>query len=119
MNSPDQAIERGADDFLSKPFDASRLRVTLSNAAQRLELTQKLTKLGETRERLGPMYGRSTVMQAVYTTIESLASSRATAMITGESGTGKELAAGPSTICPPGLRGPLSRSIVLPYPMTD
>ena len=89
----DQAIERGADDFLSKPFDASRLRVTLSNAAQRLELTQKLTKLGETRERLGPMYGRSTVMQAVYTTIESLASSRATAMITGESGTGKELAA--------------------------
>lgn len=89
----DQAIERGADDFLSKPFDASRLRVTLSNAAQRLELTQKLTKLGEARERLGPMYGRSTVMQAVYTTIESLASSRATAMITGESGTGKELAA--------------------------
>lgn len=89
----DQAIERGADDFLSKPFDASRLRVTLSNAAQRLELTQKLTKLGEIRERLGPMYGRSTVMQAVYTTIESLASSRATAMITGESGTGKELAA--------------------------
>jgi len=89
----DQAIERGADDFLSKPFDASRLRVTLSNAAQRLELSQKLSKLGEARARLGPMIGRSTIMQAVYTTIESLASSRATALITGESGTGKELAA--------------------------
>lgn len=89
----DQAIERGADDFLGKPFDASRLRVTLANAAQRLELTQKLSKLGEMRERLGPMMGASGVMQAVYTTIESLASSRATALITGESGTGKELAA--------------------------
>jgi len=93
MEFADQAIERGADDFLSKPFDASRLRVTLSNAAQRLELSQKLSKLGEARERLGPMIGRSTIMQAVYTTIESLASSRATALITGESGTGKELAA--------------------------
>ena len=89
----DQAIERGADDFLGKPFDASRLRVTLANAAQRLELTQKLSKLGEMRERLGPMMGASGVMQAVYSTIESLASSRATAIITGESGTGKELAA--------------------------
>ncbi|WP_435217547.1 sigma-54-dependent transcriptional regulator [Luminiphilus sp. nBUS_07] len=89
----DQAIERGADDFLGKPFDASRLRVTLANAAQRLELTQKLSKLGEVRERLGPIMGASSVMQAVYTTIESLASSRATALITGESGTGKELAA--------------------------
>ena len=89
----DQAIERGADDFLGKPFDASRLRVTLANAAQRLELTQKLSKLGEVRERLGPIMGASGVMQAVYTTIESLASSRATALITGESGTGKELAA--------------------------
>ena len=88
----DQAIERGADDFLGKPFDASRLRVTLANAAQRLELTQKLSKLEGVRERLGSIIGASGVMQAVYTTIESLASSRATALITGESGTGKELA---------------------------
>ena len=89
----DQAIERGADDFLGKPFDASRLRVTLANVAQRLELTQKLSQLGEKRERLGSILGSSDAMQVVYTTIESLASSRATALITGESGTGKELAA--------------------------
>ena len=89
----DQAIERGADDFLGKPFDASRLRVTLANVAQRLELTQKLSQLGEKRERLGSILGSSDVMQVVYTTIESLASSRATALITGESGTGKELLA--------------------------
>ena len=87
------AIERGADDFLAKPFDASRLRVTVRNLAERFELSQRLTSLTEVRASLGPMYGRSTVMQAVFTQIRSLASSRATAFITGESGTGKELAA--------------------------
>lgn len=87
------AIERGADDFLAKPFDASRLRVTVRNLAERFELTQRLSSLTEGLTHLGPMYGRSAVMQAVYTQIQSLASSRATAFITGESGTGKELAA--------------------------
>ena len=87
------AIERGADDFLAKPFDASRLRVTVRNLAERFELSQRLSSLTEVRASLGPMYGRSTVMQAVFTQIQSLASSRATAFITGESGTGKELAA--------------------------
>ena len=87
------AIERGADDFLAKPFDASRLRVTVRNLAERFELSQRLSSLTEVRVSLGAMYGRSTVMQAVFTQIQSLASSKATAFITGESGTGKELAA--------------------------
>ena len=89
----EDAVERGADDFLSKPFDASRLRVTVRNLAERFELSQRLSSLTEERESLGSMYGRSPVMQAVFTQIQSLASSKATAFITGESGTGKELAA--------------------------
>ena len=36
------AIERGADDFLAKPFDASRLRVTVRNLAERFQLSQRL-----------------------------------------------------------------------------
>jgi len=87
------AIEQGADDFLAKPFDASRLRVTVRNLAERFQLSQRLSSLTEARVSLGPMYGRSAVMQAVFTQIQSLASSKATAFITGESGTGKELAA--------------------------
>lgn len=93
MEYAEEAMERGADDFLGKPFDASRLRVTLTNAAEKLQLSQKLNELSGSRQYLGAMHGSSTVMQAVYTTIESLATSRATAFITGESGTGKELAA--------------------------
>ena len=93
MEYAEQAMERGADDFLGKPFDASRLRVTLTNAAEKLQLSQKLEALSTSRDHLGDMLGASTVMQAVYSTIDSLASSRATAFITGESGTGKELAA--------------------------
>jgi len=89
----EQAMERGADDFLGKPFDASRLRVTLTNAAERLQLSQKLSELTGARDHLGELYGSSTIMQAAYTTIESLSTSRATVFITGESGTGKELAA--------------------------
>jgi len=89
----EKAIECGAHDFLTKPFDAARLRVTVSNAADRFELSQRLSSLTEIKSSLGPMYGSSAVMQAVFTQIRSLASSKATAFITGESGTGKELAA--------------------------
>ena len=35
----EQAIARDADDFLNKPFDAARLRVTLLNAAEKQKLS--------------------------------------------------------------------------------
>ena len=89
----EQAMQRGADDFLNKPFDASRLRVTLNNAAAKMQLSQQLRDLSTSRERLGSIIGGSAAMQAVYDAIDSLSGSRATAFITGESGTGKELAA--------------------------
>ena len=89
----EQAIERGADDFLGKPFDASRLRVTLTNAAKKLQLAQQLREISKERQGLGGLVGGSPVMQAVYKSIDSLATTRATAFIMGESGTGKELVA--------------------------
>src|SRR6056300_1091863 len=55
----EQAMERGADDFLGKPFDASRLRVTLTNAAEKLQLSQKLSELSGARVHLGELYGSS------------------------------------------------------------
>lgn len=89
----EQAIQRGAADFLTKPFDASRLRVTLRNAAEKLTLSQQVETLAVKRESLGPLMGSSSAMQSVYETVESLAGTLATAFIMGESGTGKELAA--------------------------
>lgn len=88
------AIQQGAFDFLTKPFDAARLKVTLANAASQLQLGKKISELSrQQRENYCDFIGKSTAMQAVYKTIDSLASSDATGFIIGESGTGKELAA--------------------------
>ena len=89
----EQAIARGADDFLNKPFDAARLRVTLLNAAEKQKLSQQVANLSVKRERLGSLRGQSSTMQTVFETVESLAGTVATAFVMGESGTGKELAA--------------------------
>ena len=89
----EQAIARGADDFLNKPFDAARLRATLLNAAEKQKLSQQVANLSVKRERLGPLRGQSSAMQTVFETVESLAGTLATAFVMGESGTGKELAA--------------------------
>ena len=89
----EQAIARGADDFLNKPFDAARLRATLLNAAEKQKLSQQVASLSVKRERLGSLRGQSSTMQTVFETVESLAGTVATAFVMGESGTGKELAA--------------------------
>ena len=89
-----EAIRRGAFDFLTKPFDAARLRVTIDNAAAQLKLDQRVSELASLqREQFGDFIGKSLAMQSVYKTIDSLAASDATGFIVGESGTGKELAA--------------------------
>ena len=89
-----EAMDMGASDFLTKPFDASRLQVTLENAVAKLRLGKEVSVLSALeRDGFSGFIGRSTAMQAVYKRIESLAASDATAFIAGESGTGKELAA--------------------------
>lgn len=89
-----QAIEDGAFDFLTKPFDAARLLVTLDNATKHQDLNRKVATYSSFDiDHYCRFIGKSLPMQAVYKTIDSLAASSATAFIIGESGTGKELAA--------------------------
>ena len=89
-----EAIRLGAFDFLTKPFDAARLQVTLDNAVAQLQLGKKVSELSrDERDHYYGFIGKSPAMQSVYKTIDSLASSDATGFIVGESGTGKELAA--------------------------
>ena len=88
------AIQKGAFDFLTKPFDAARLRVTVDNAAEQLQLGMRAKALESLeRDHYCNFIGKSLAMQSVYKTIDSLAASDATGFIVGESGTGKELAA--------------------------
>ncbi|MGE0715489.1 MAG: sigma-54-dependent transcriptional regulator [Alphaproteobacteria bacterium] len=95
INVAVEAMRHGAYDFLMKPFDPDRLKVTLRNALAHQKLLTMVETYRETFDRtgLGSLIGASLPMQQVYRIIESAAPSRATVFITGESGTGKELCA--------------------------
>ncbi len=91
-----EAMKIGAYDFIQKPVDSTRLRLTLSNAThmreteRQLEVTRR--KLRDTGI-LGPLVGSSRKMREIYALIEQVAPSNVSVLITGESGTGKELVA--------------------------
>ena len=55
----EEAVRRGASDFLTKPFDAARLRVTLANAASRMQQDRRISELSSLeRDRFGKFIGR-------------------------------------------------------------
>jgi two-component system repressor protein LuxO len=89
------AMRYGAFDFIEKPFDAKRLKVTLRNALDRQSLSALVDSITEDfqRQRYHGFIGGSLKMQTVYRIIDSAAPSNATVFITGESGTGKEVCA--------------------------
>ena len=89
----ERALDKGAADFLAKPFDSIRLRVTVQNAMRRKELNDQIDSLSHMRGQLGGLVGSSPPMRAVYDAVERIAATDGTVLILGESGTGKELAA--------------------------
>ena len=89
----ERALTKGAADFLAKPFDSIRLRVTVQNAMRRKELNDRIEALSDKRDQLGGLVGSSSLIRAVYDAVERIAAADGTVLITGESGTGKELAA--------------------------
>ncbi|KPH64117.1 MULTISPECIES: sigma-54-dependent transcriptional regulator [Pseudoalteromonas] len=90
-----QAIKLGASDFLEKPIEADRFRITVNNALKLKALKQTVKTYKTTYEngKYFDLIGSSRVMQSVYQIINSASVSKATVFITGESGTGKELCA--------------------------
>ncbi len=90
------ATKLGASDFIVKPFNAHRLRVTLRNMLEKRVLRKKVAALEKAHPNLKgfcKFIGSSIPMQAVYRVLEAAAPSKATVFIKGESGTGKDLAA--------------------------
>ncbi|WP_117233326.1 quorum-sensing sigma-54 dependent transcriptional regulator LuxO [Vibrio maerlii] len=87
-----EAMRHGAQDFLIKPCEADRLRVTVNNAIHKATKFRNDTLLRGKHIYQG-FIGSSQTMQSVYSTIDSAAGSKASIFITGESGTGKEVCA--------------------------
>jgi len=91
-----EAMKGGAQDFLTKPLDYGKLRALLEAAAEDVA-QRRQTRALESRlddgAGLGSLVGQSRPMRELFRTIELLASSDASAIITGESGTGKEVVA--------------------------
>jgi two-component system nitrogen regulation response regulator GlnG len=86
-----KATERGAFEYLPKPFD---LRELVSVVERALSAPTTATRpQDEVDDGQLPLIGRSPAMQEIYRAIARLMGTDLTVMITGESGTGKELVA--------------------------
>ena len=87
------AAERGAFEYLPKPFDLN----VLLTLVRRALADESVGTTGRGREKLEeehlPLIGRSGAMQEVYRVVARLTLTDLTVMILGESGTGKELVA--------------------------
>jgi DNA-binding NtrC family response regulator len=91
-----QAIKAGAYDFITKPFDHDGLVLMLTKALERSRLLRenlRLQRCVQTEAAFANLVGRSRAMQRVYETIQMVAKTDLTVLITGESGTGKDLTA--------------------------
>jgi two-component system response regulator HydG len=90
------ALKQGAHDYLTKPLDFDKLKVTIERAMEHTRLKEENRRL---RESLGLRFDRSRIigqspaMVHLLDTVAQVAPSEATVLITGESGTGKELIA--------------------------
>jgi two-component system, NtrC family, nitrogen regulation response regulator GlnG len=85
------ATERGAYEYLPKPFDLNELVAVVGRALA--EPRRKAQRVGPEHNEGLPLIGRSPAMQDIYRVLARLTQTDLTVMITGESGTGKELVA--------------------------
>ena len=90
-----EAIKHGAYDYLTKPLDFDRLRLTLERAVDKKQVEERKQVVLESKDVSKPfnIIGQSPLMQELLEMISYVAPTEATVLITGESGTGKELVA--------------------------
>lgn len=105
-----EATKRGAYYFQSKPFDGSTLKLQVERAIEHKQINEENSAL---RRALSAMSGgaspvfQSSSMKQVVRTIERVAPSDVSILITGESGTGKEVIADLIHALSPRNKGPI------------
>ncbi|MEE8112366.1 MAG: sigma-54 dependent transcriptional regulator [Acidobacteriota bacterium] len=91
-----EAMRSGAYDYIQKPFQLEELEMKVERAQEHRRLLRKLDYL---KDRVGFDYrfeniiGESSNMKEIFRTIQKVAPSNSTVLISGETGTGKELIA--------------------------
>ncbi|MGN6584413.1 MAG: nitrogen regulation protein NR(I) [Rhizobiaceae bacterium] len=87
-----RASERGAYEYLPKPFDLTELLAIVNRALSEPKRPES-SGHGEEHPEQMPLVGRSAAMQDIYRMLARMMQTDLTVMISGESGTGKELVA--------------------------
>ena len=90
LDSAVNAFQRGAFEYLPKPFDISKAVELIRRA---VDESQREDVAAEAMSAAPEMLGQAPAMQDVFRAIGKLSQSNVTVMITGESGSGKELVA--------------------------
>jgi DNA-binding NtrC family response regulator len=96
IESAIEAMKLGASDYLQKPFDIDELLVIVNRALDLQKLSTEHVYLRNERDQDFGNYGivgKSRKIEEVIRTIDLVAQSRSTVLVTGETGTGKELVA--------------------------
>lgn len=91
-----EAIKRGAEDYITKPFDTDTVLKKISRLMELYELKQRVAELEGQREResaFAQIVAGSPAMQAVLARAHAAAESAAPVLLVGETGTGKEMLA--------------------------
>ena len=88
-----QAMQAGAANFLEKPLDESRVRVTLHSALRTQKLERENTTLRAKLGQAHQLVGSSAIITDLREALVQVAQSGASVLITGENGAGKEVLA--------------------------
>lgn len=85
-----EGMKRGAFDFIVKPWENDKLVEILASACLK---GRKEKKVQEESDAVSMLWGKSRAMSTIHKTVEKIASTDASVLITGENGTGKDVLA--------------------------
>lgn len=109
IRSAVEAMKRGADSYLSKPFDYHDLLLQIKNGLEKSRLSKEVLRLRnmvEGRYGLKNVIGKTEKMKRVLARVRQAAESESSVYIEGESGTGKGLIAKALHFASPRKDGP-------------